>query len=101
MLDRVRNVRESELPVCSKCEIRSYCERCPGLAWMEGGDLLGAYERACALAEQKAKIADIADAKSAWLKQVSVESGVNPANPAHAPKKVGRMEIKEKEISYV
>src|SRR5262249_30652770 len=65
-LERIRNVRESELPVCSNCEIRSYCERCPGLAWMEGGDLLGAYERACTLAEQKAKLAGVANAKSAW-----------------------------------
>src|SRR6266446_6195325 len=44
-LERLRGIRESQLPVCSRCEIRSYCERCPGLALMEGGDLLGAYER--------------------------------------------------------
>src|SRR5262249_7166459 len=98
---RIRNVRESELPVCSKCEIRSYCERCPGLAWMEGGDLLGAYERACALAEQKAKVAGVADAKSAWHKQVSAVSGLAPANTAHALRKIESIEIKEKEISYV
>jgi len=65
-LERIRNVRESQLPVCSRCEIRSYCERCPGLAWMEGGDLLGAYERACSLAEQKARIAGVVNPKSAW-----------------------------------
>jgi AdoMet-dependent heme synthase len=70
-LDRIRSVRESALPVCSSCEIKSYCERCPGLAWMEGGDLLGAYERACSLAEQKARLGGIADARSAWRKQVS------------------------------
>jgi AdoMet-dependent heme synthase len=65
-LERIRSVRESQLPVCSRCEIRSYCERCPGLAWMEGGDLLGAYERACSLAEQKARVAGVANPKSAW-----------------------------------
>jgi radical SAM protein with 4Fe4S-binding SPASM domain len=75
-LERIRNVRESQLPVCSRCEIRSYCERCPGLAWMEGGDLLGAYERACALAEQKARLAGVADPVSAWRKQFSADSGV-------------------------
>jgi hypothetical protein len=32
---------------------------------MEGGDLLGAYERACALAEEKARLAGIADPVSA------------------------------------
>ena len=65
-LQKIRSVRESELPVCSRCEIRSYCERCPGLAWMEGGDLLGAYARACELAEQKAKAAGKQKARSAW-----------------------------------
>jgi radical SAM protein with 4Fe4S-binding SPASM domain len=74
-LERIRNVRESQLPLCSKCEIRSYCERCPGLAWMEGGDLLGAYERACALAEQKARLAGVISPVSAWHKSVSVASG--------------------------
>ncbi len=58
-LERLRAIRESQLPVCSRCELRSYCERCPGLALMEGGDLLGAYERACALAEEKARLAGI------------------------------------------
>jgi AdoMet-dependent heme synthase len=58
-LERLRAIRESQLPICSRCEIRSYCERCPGLALMEGGDLLGAYERACALAEEKARLAGV------------------------------------------
>jgi len=65
-LERVRAVRESQLPLCAKCGIRRFCERCPGLAWMEGGDLLGAYERACELAEQKARLAGMRDAESAW-----------------------------------
>jgi radical SAM protein with 4Fe4S-binding SPASM domain len=64
-MNRVRGVRESQLPVCSSCTIRSHCERCPGLAQMEGGDLLGAYERACELAELKARIAGVEDPVSA------------------------------------
>jgi AdoMet-dependent heme synthase len=64
-LQKLRAIRESHLPVCSQCEIRSYCERCPGLALMEGGDLLGAYERACELAEQKARLAGVAQPVSA------------------------------------
>jgi radical SAM protein with 4Fe4S-binding SPASM domain len=75
-LERIRNVREDQLPICSQCEIRSYCERCPGLAWMEGGDLLGAYERACTLAEQRARLAGAAAPVSAWRKNVSVDPGV-------------------------
>jgi AdoMet-dependent heme synthase len=77
-LERIRNVRESELPVCASCEIRSYCERCPGLAWMEGGDLLGPYERACSLAEQKAKAAGIANPRSAWHRRISAVPNVSP-----------------------
>jgi radical SAM protein with 4Fe4S-binding SPASM domain len=68
-LERLRGIRESHLPVCSRCEIRSYCERCPGLALMEGGDLLGAYERACDLAEQKARLAGVAAPISALHKE--------------------------------
>ena len=64
-LEKLRGIRESQLPVCSRCEIRNYCERCPGLALMEGGDLLGAYERACQLAEQKARLAGVAAPMSA------------------------------------
>jgi len=71
-LERLRSIRESQLPICSQCEIRSYCERCPGLALMEGGDMLGAYERACALAEEKARLAGVDDPVSALhLKQAA------------------------------
>jgi radical SAM protein with 4Fe4S-binding SPASM domain len=100
-LERIRSVRESELPVCSTCEIRSHCERCPGLAWMEGGDLMGAYERACALAEQKAKVAGVANAMSAWHKKISSGPGVAPVNTERASGKIGRVDIEEKVISYV
>jgi len=71
-LERLRGIRESHLPVCSRCEIRSYCERCPGLALMEGGDLLGAYERACELAEQKARLAGVFHPVSALRKEGQV-----------------------------
>ncbi|MGB8543196.1 MAG: radical SAM protein [Candidatus Acidiferrales bacterium] len=70
-MNRVRAVRESQLPVCSKCSIRQYCERCPGLAQMEGGDLLGAYERACELAELNARIAGVENPVSAMHAQKS------------------------------
>jgi AdoMet-dependent heme synthase len=66
---RVRAIRENHLPVCSTCSIRKYCERCPGLAHMEGGDLLGAYDRACDLAEMKARVAGVVNPMSAWHAQ--------------------------------
>jgi hypothetical protein len=36
---------------------------------MEGGDLLGAYERACELAEQKARLAGVTEPISALHKE--------------------------------
>lgn len=65
-MKRVRALRESRLRVCSRCEIRQFCERCPGLALMEGGDLEGPYERACELAEIKARQAGVKNPVSAW-----------------------------------
>ncbi len=73
-LERLRSIRESQLPVCSRCEIRSYCERCPGLALMEGGDLLGAYERACELAEEKARLAGVAAPLSAFHREQTADA---------------------------
>jgi radical SAM protein with 4Fe4S-binding SPASM domain len=70
-LERLRAIRESQLPICSQCNLRGYCERCPGLALMEGGDILGAYERACALAEEKARLAGVADPVSALHREQS------------------------------
>lgn len=66
---RVRAIRESDLRFCAQCKIRKYCERCPGLAEMEGGGLLGPYERACELAELKARIAGVHNPLSAWHEQ--------------------------------
>ena len=64
-MNRVRAARESQLPLCAGCSIRQFCERCPGLAEMEGGDLLGAYERACELAEMNARLARVKNPVSA------------------------------------
>jgi len=80
-LERLRAIRESQLPICSRCEIRSFCERCPGLALMEGGDMLGAYERACALAEEKARLAGVAVPISALHRGREIPS-FQPAPPA-------------------
>ena len=76
-MNRVRAVRESQLPLCSSCSIRNYCERCPGLAQMEGGDLLGAYERACELAEMNARLAGIENPISAMHLQNGIEGAAH------------------------
>ncbi|HXN74520.1 MAG TPA: radical SAM protein [Candidatus Acidoferrales bacterium] len=76
-MNRVRAVRESQMPVCSQCSIRQHCERCPGLALMEGGDLLGAYERACELAEVKARLAGVPNPISAMHAQKLNSNGLS------------------------
>jgi len=63
---RVEAIRESQLTHCGNCSIRIYCERCPGLALMEGGDLMGAYERACEMAEMNARLAGAESPVSAF-----------------------------------
>jgi radical SAM protein with 4Fe4S-binding SPASM domain len=81
-MNRVRAVRESQLPLCSSCSIRNYCERCPGLAQMEGGDLLGAYERACELAEMNARLAGIENPISAMHLQNGIEGAAHRVMPS-------------------
>jgi radical SAM protein with 4Fe4S-binding SPASM domain len=70
-LGRVRAVRESGLQVCSGCSIRRYCHRCPGIAYLEDGDLLGPSERACELAEANARLAGVSNPVSAWHLQAA------------------------------
>lgn len=74
-MKRVRGIRESRLHVCSSCELRQFCERCPGLAMMEGGDLEGPYERACELAEIKAQQAGVENPVSAWHRSMESRRG--------------------------
>jgi radical SAM protein with 4Fe4S-binding SPASM domain len=81
-MNRVRAARESQLPLCSGCSIRQFCERCPGLAQMEGGDLLGAYERACELAEMNARLAGTENPVSALHAQRGQKSIARMKAPA-------------------
>jgi radical SAM protein with 4Fe4S-binding SPASM domain len=81
-MNRVRAARESQLPLCATCSIRQYCERCPGLAELEGGDLLGAYERACELAEMNARLADVENPMSALHAQAGQKSVSSRRAPA-------------------
>ncbi|MGH9775234.1 MAG: radical SAM/SPASM domain-containing protein [Candidatus Acidiferrales bacterium] len=86
-MQKVRSVRESHLPLCSTCSIRKFCERCPGLAQIEGGDLLGPYERACELAELNARLAGVENPISAFHKQrtnASVDADLLPSISARS-----------------
>jgi radical SAM protein with 4Fe4S-binding SPASM domain len=67
-MQRVRAVRENMIHVCDRCEIRNFCQRCPGLAFMEDGDMMGPSARACELAEASARLAGITRPVSAFRK---------------------------------
>lgn len=47
LLEDVRAATWGDLPSCSGCDARSVCDRCPGLAYHEGGDVLGPSEVHC------------------------------------------------------
>jgi radical SAM protein with 4Fe4S-binding SPASM domain len=76
-LQEVRALRESDLPVCRTCDLRPFCERCPGSALVEHGDLTAAVARACELAEVRARLAGVVDPVSAWHRQ-NIPRGLPP-----------------------
>lgn len=41
------SLRISDLPVCSKCEIKDYCQYCPGLSILEEEDIMTPPSRCC------------------------------------------------------
>lgn len=43
----LRSLTIRDLPKCSGCELLKFCARCPGLAMLEGGDLLGPSPENC------------------------------------------------------
>jgi radical SAM protein with 4Fe4S-binding SPASM domain len=49
LIDDVRAATWSSLPVCSTCDARGGCQRCPGLAYHEDGDVLGPSSTHCEL----------------------------------------------------
>lgn len=48
---KASNIRMSNLPVCSKCEIKDHCYYCPGLSILEEDDLMTPPSRCCKQAE--------------------------------------------------
>ena len=58
-LDKLRDLRWRDLPECSKCENTKYWSRCPGVALLENGDLLGKSSLACQFASTRCKLYSI------------------------------------------
>lgn len=50
-LETIRTIRPEEVTECLNCELRSICQRCPGVAWVETGDMYAASPSACVRAE--------------------------------------------------
>ncbi len=49
-LQYLRSLTIGKLTKCSKCQLFDSCARCPGLAFLEGGDLLGPSPENCRIA---------------------------------------------------
>ena len=49
-LMELRSLKKEDVVDCLKCEIRRYCQRCPGIAELETGTLTGAPLSSCELA---------------------------------------------------
>ncbi len=92
---KVRSIRVSDLPVCSKCPVSSSCSRCPGLAYMEG-DMFGpssadcekAFIRRAAEAPEEARILENVivpkDSQGSRLYQILPAAPANPLLSIHA-----------------
>jgi radical SAM protein with 4Fe4S-binding SPASM domain len=46
-LEEVRDLRWAKISECNRCELRSYCQRCHGMALIEEGDMQGPSLEAC------------------------------------------------------
>ena len=50
-LKKIRGLKVEELKECMDCSVKSFCDRCPGLAYIESGDVRGKAESCCYVAE--------------------------------------------------
>jgi len=53
VFNRLRAIRLGDLKECANCELFQHCTRCPGLAFLEDGDLLGCSSAAKVVAEAR------------------------------------------------
>jgi radical SAM protein with 4Fe4S-binding SPASM domain len=52
----LRAIRLRDLEECSRCELFQHCTRCPGLAYLEDGNLLGCSSVAKVVAEERSRV---------------------------------------------
>lgn len=53
-LKELRQYKWKDLTVCNKCEIKEFCNPCPGIAFLEDGNYLGKCSMCCELANIRA-----------------------------------------------
>lgn len=58
ILKKLRGLKVKDLPECSVCKLAYWCNRCPGLALLEDGNLLGCSKRARKVAEIRKEISE-------------------------------------------
>ncbi len=56
LLNKLKNLRWRDLPECFECKNNEYCYRCPGVALLEDGDLLGKSSLACEFANVRCRL---------------------------------------------
>ena len=57
-LTELRNIRPEEIRTCPECDLRPYCRRCPGVAWLETGRLREPGPSFCEMAEGMAQFSE-------------------------------------------
>ena len=50
-LNRLRNLTAHDLTTCPTCDLAPFCIRCPGVVYLETGDIVGASPSACRYAQ--------------------------------------------------
>ena len=70
MFSKMRSITLSELRECRGCKFIQYCNRCPALAWLETGDLLGPSQADCLLARVVKSIIDRKRERAAMEDQI-------------------------------
>ena len=55
-LNHMRSLKVGSFPICSTCDLKAFCSRCPGATEVEYGDLLGPNPEACRQALQRYKV---------------------------------------------
>ncbi|MDI6891159.1 MAG: SPASM domain-containing protein [Thermodesulfovibrionales bacterium] len=53
---KIRTMNFQDLKTCTHCELLEYCDRCPGIALLEDGDMFGPSRFFCKIAEVRKSI---------------------------------------------